>query len=316
MRYLTVQSSTLTLASEPNGPLSLNQNPNFSTESLQLKPLTKDGLQTLVGWAREEGWNPGDHDYEAFWAADPEGYVGFYHKGELIAGGAVVSYGGAFGFMGLFIVHPNFRGSGIGESLWHQRRDLLLSRLKPRAAIGMDGVVAMQPFYEKGGFSIAFRDERYELMGKPFDQSPDLEIELISEFSLDSIFTFDAQCLGYDRRPFLKSWLTLPESHGFLVKEKESILGYAVIRKVGEGHKIGPLFADNSSIAEELLKACLNAVPDEKVYFDVAVNHPKALALAKKYGGKYVFECARMYHGNPPATDWKKVFGITTFELG
>ncbi|MFK7947270.1 MAG: hypothetical protein AB8G11_06765 [Saprospiraceae bacterium] len=40
------------------------------------------------------------------------------------------------------------------------------------------------------------------------------------------------------------------------------------------------------------------------------------VALIKKDDAKYVFECARMYYGNPPKVDFNKVFGITTFELG
>jgi GNAT superfamily N-acetyltransferase len=82
-----------------------------------------------------------------------------------IPGGAIISYGGAFGFTGFFIVTPACRGRGIGRKLWYLRRDTLLKRLHPGAAIGMDGVVAMQPFYNRGGFALSFRDLRYEGFG-------------------------------------------------------------------------------------------------------------------------------------------------------
>ena len=54
----------------------------------------------------------------------------------------------------------------MGSKLWYKRRDALLARLNEGASIGMDGVVDMQPFYEKGGFQIAFRDERHEKIGE------------------------------------------------------------------------------------------------------------------------------------------------------
>ncbi len=42
----------------------------------------------------------------------------------------------------------------------------------------------------------------------------------------------------------------------------------------------------------------------------------EAVKLTKKYYTTYVFECARIYYGEPPQVDINNVFGITTFELG
>ncbi len=285
-----------------------------SLEKLKLKKLDKNGLKTLVDWARNEGWNPGKHDFEVFWETDPDGFYGFYSGDELIAGGAVVSYNGEFGFMGLFIVHPEFRGQGIGRKLWYLRRDLLLERLKDGAAIGMDGVVDMQPFYEKGGFNIAFRDERYECMGQATSFSD--SISRIESGDFEKIMNYDLTCFGYKRETFLKHWLALSDSNAFKFSKMGEVYGYAVIRKVNSGFKIGPLFADNDEVAEELYKACLNSAVEMPVYLDIPVINKGAVELVKKYQAKYVFECARMYYGEQPDVDINKVYGITTFELG
>lgn len=281
---------------------------------LQFQQLDLNGLKTLMSWAEAEGWNPGPKDAEVFFATDPEGFYGYYHNGELIAGGAIVSYNGQFGFMGLFIVKPDYRSTGIGRQLWYQRRNTLLSRLDKGATIGMDGVVAMQPFYNKGGFEIAFRDERYVRTGAAYEVHKN--ITPITETDLDTVLAYDADCFGFPRPQFMQPWLFLPGNKTFKYTEDNIIKGFTVVRKLMKGYKIGPLFADNPTIAEELYKACLNAVQGEQLYMDIPVCNEAAVQLVKTYEAGYVFECARMYYGPPPKVDMNKVFGITSFELG
>ena len=108
----------------------------------------------------------------------------------------------------------------------------------------------------------------------------------------------------------------MPESKAVKYSENDKILGYAVIRKADKGYKIGPLFADNPAVAEELFKSSLSIAPDNMIYLDIPTTNQNAIDLVEKYNGKYVFECARMYYGTPPKIDINNIYGITTFELG
>ena len=63
----------------------------INLENLELKKLEKNDLRTLVDWAKKEGWNPGENDFDVFWKTDPDGYYGFYFEDKLIAGGAIIS---------------------------------------------------------------------------------------------------------------------------------------------------------------------------------------------------------------------------------
>jgi len=281
---------------------------------LKFEKLNLTGVKTLVDWAEKEGWNPGPHDAEVFWATDPDGYYGYYHDGDLIAGGAIVSYNGQFGFMGLFIVKPEYRSHGIGRQLWYQRRDTLLSRLEKGASIGMDGVVAMQPFYQEGGFEIAFRDARYKVTGQPYEINP--HITPIVDEDFDRILAYDKQCFGFSRPQFIKPWLAQSGAKTFKYSVDGMLKGFTVLRNAQTGYKICPLFADDGDIAEALYKACLNTAIGEPVYIDLPMINHAAVDLVKKYHATNVFECARMYHGNAPVVETDKVFGITTFELG
>ena len=286
----------------------------MNLESIGLKKLNKSDLTTLINWASIEGWNPGRYDAEVFWNTDPNGFYGFYYDDKLIAGGAIISYNKEYGFMGLFIVHKDFRNKGIGKKLWHFRRDCLINRLNTNASIGMDGVLAMQPFYNKGGFNIAYRDERYEFKSDTIPFSTN--VDLINKDDFEKIIEYDITYFGCQRTIFLKNWLQMPESKAIKYTENNKTLGYAVIRKAETGYKIGPLFANNKKIAEELFKSCLSIAPNDSVFLDIPTTNQNAVSLVKKYKGKYVFECARMYYGEIPKIDVNNIYGITTFELG
>jgi GNAT superfamily N-acetyltransferase len=286
----------------------------MNNSGLIFRRLTFEEFQTLVQWAALEGWNPGLQDAAVFWATDPEGYYGFFDQETLIGGGSVVSYNGAFGFMGFFIVHPDYRAKGLGRTLWQQRRDTLLARLQPNAAIGMDGVVAMQPFYQKGGFNIAYRDERYEKTGCAYPANP--SVHAVTEKDWEAVSALDLACFGVRRTHFLKLWLEAGNAKAFQYTTKDNLLGFAVIRQCQTGYKIGPLFAENETVAASLYERCLSEAIGEPVFLDIPVCNQAAVHLIEQYKATYVFECARMYYGTPPKTAMEKVFGITSFELG
>ncbi len=283
-------------------------------EEYKFRKLDKKGLKTLVEWAKIEGWNPGPYDAEVFWETDPDGFLGFYYNNSLVAGGSIVSYNGEFGFMGLFIVKPEYRNNGIGRKLWYLRRNELIKRLKDNAPIGMDGVVDMQPFYQKGGFEIVFIDKRYEKLGLKLEVS--YNISLIEDSDFNKIVEYDKQCFGYLRSRFLKPWLNIPGNKNYKYIENNDIKGFVVLRKASSGFKIGPLFADNDEIAEELYRACLNSAVGEPVYFDIPMINQGAVNIVQNYNAQCIFECARMYYKSLANFNIDKVYGVTTFELG
>ncbi len=283
-------------------------------ETLTFRKLTFPEFETLVSWAALEGWNPGLHDAALFYETDPEGFYGYFEQNTMIGGGSIVSYNGELGFMGFFIIHPDYRAKGIGNELWLLRRDTLLKRLQPNAAIGMDGVLAMQPFYQKGGFTIAYRDERYEKKGEYYPINP--LVQIATEKDEEALFALDLECFSVVRKKFLKLWLNPTKSKTFAYTENNLLLGFAVMRECQIGYKIGPLFAENETVATALYERCLSEAIDQPVYLDIPLHNEAAVRLVKKYKASYVFECARMYYGIPPKTATAKVFGITSFELG
>ena len=287
-------------------------------DALRIRNMTRVEVDDLVEQAAREGWNPGLQDAAIFWRTDPDAFVAADLGGELIGGGAITSYDGKFGFMGFFIVKPEYRGHGYGNNLWHARKERLLGRLEPGAAIGMDGVFNMQTYYAKGGFAFSHRDIRFRSAGAPAmpDASNDVSLVPLSAVSFDDVLAYDTRCFPAPRPRFLEAWIAQGESLALGALEEERLAGFGVIRRCREGCKVGPLFADDAAVAETLYKALAAFAPGEPVFLDVPESNAAAMALAERYAMQEVFGCARMYLGPRPSLATDRIFGVTTFELG
>ena len=118
------------------------------------------------------------------------------------------------------------------------------------------------------------------------------------------------------RPTFLKGWISQPDARALGCRRGGSLAGYGVIRRCGEGCKIGPLFADDGDAAETLYAHLSAFAAGGPVFLDVPETNAAAMDLVRRHGMLEVFGCARMYLGPPPDVALDRVFGVTTFELG
>ena len=272
-----------------------------------------DEVATLIEWAAKEHWNPGLADVGIAWSVDPAAFIAVRERGELIAGGTILSYDGAFGFMGLFIVRQDLRGAGLGTSLWQYRRDRLIGRLAPGASIGMDGVFGMVPFYERGGFVLAHRDLRLEGTAHG---ARDPSVVALSAVGFPVIDSFDRKHVAAPRSALLRRWLEQRGAHGGALLEDERLVAYGVVRPCRVGYRFGPFLAERADLAERLMGHLLAAIEGEPVQIDVPEPNEAGLGLARESGLVESFGCARMYLGGEPDIPLNRVFGVTSFEFG
>jgi ribosomal protein S18 acetylase RimI-like enzyme len=249
-----------------------------------------DEVGFAIELATAEGWNPGLHDAQAFYETDPNGFFIGLLDGNPVGCISAVSYEGKFAFIGLYIVAPQHRSKGYGIQLWQHA----VRRLQGHN-IGLDGVIERQPQYRKSGFSLAYRNIRFEGKAKPSaDRDPALTD--IGKISFEQLTRYDAPFFPAQRDAFLRAWLRMPNAHGLAYLKNGEILGYGVIRECRSGYKIGPLFANHPDIAESLLTGLSSSANvNAPVYLDVPELNANALALADRYGMRKVFETARFY---------------------
>jgi GNAT superfamily N-acetyltransferase len=265
-------------------------------------------VDLMLAWAEREGWNPGPADARCFRAADPEGFLVGMIGDRLVATISAVRYPG-LGFVGLYIVDPEYRGLGYGHRIWRQAMERLEGTVT-----GLDGVVAQQDNYARSGFVLAHRSIRF---GGPADGRAHVDVVGLSVADLADVAAYDEPCFGAPRRAFLEQWLAEPGARTLGVRRDGRLIGYGVIRPAQDGYKVGPLFADDGDVAARILDGlALHAGEGATVFLDVPEPNAAGIALAHERGLVPVFETARMYRGGQPQLPLDRVFGITSFELG
>lgn len=278
------------------------------SRDVEIRTLSLNEVAQLVAWAGQEGWNPSPDDAKAFFAADPAGFLGCFVDGALVSGISAISYGEAYGFIGLYITRPAFRGQGYGLNVWNAA----MARLTGRT-IGLDGVPAQQENYQKMGFRKAYETTRWS--GTPSALTKEQNIENANSHVFNELLPFDSLYFPEDRSDFLASWIRVPRTC-FIVRCDGKVAGYAVIRACLEGFKVGPLFARNIATARSLLAACGTVADGETLHLDVPDLQVDFGQYLKDCGFNSSFATARMYLGPPPQVEMSGIFAITTLELG
>lgn len=276
--------------------------------------LNEAQVQEILQWAADEGWNPGIDDAAAFYKSDPGGFFGISIEGELQACVSIVRQNTTCAFLGLYICLPSYRGQGVGYSVWQHAMNE-----RKQFNIALDGVVEQQANYKLSGFNFAWRNRRFS--GTPNrclnTLSSNHQIAPMKREFLDEVIRLDADVGGLKRKQFLNAWLCdTPTRKTYLLVVDGNLKGLCTIRQCLEGHKLGPVIAENTDQAMALINACSNALNATQIIVDIPSFNSAANTLAMKLGWSNVFETARMYLGKVPDVDEKRLFGVATLELG
>jgi GNAT superfamily N-acetyltransferase len=276
-----------------------------------IRTMQRNEVDIAIEWAAREGWNPGLNDAECYYVADPSGFLIGLLDDEPVATLSAINYGNAFGFLGFYIVRPEYRGQGYGLQIWKAGLAYLEG-----CNVGLDGVVAQQDNYKKSGFKPTYRSIRYQGTG---GGSPpeDPGIVQLTTLPFELIDSYDRSFFPSSRSRFLKSWINQPDSCALGISQQGKLAGYGLIRRCRSGYKIGPLFSDSPQLAESLFLSLRSWVrPTEPIFLDTPEGNRNAVALAERHHMKATFETARMYTGTIPEIPLDRVFSVTSFEIG
>ncbi|WP_058480609.1 GNAT family N-acetyltransferase [Legionella waltersii] len=280
-------------------------------DQYHIEHMTREEVNLAVLWAKNEGWNPGLYDAECFYNTDPKGFFAGKLNGKIIAVGSAVLYDKHFAFCGFYIVDSQYRDQGYGIALTNARLAYVGNR-----NVGIDGVLNMVDAYAKIGYRFAHNNARYSIDITQAKVNENSSIHELQSIPFTNLLDYDCQHFPAPRSQFLSLWIKQPESKALAYMENGILKGYGVIRKCYQGFKVGPLFANSPTIAEQLWQHLVIKAEGTTVFLDIPENNPFALEFVKKQGMQKVFATARMYMRGEPKLATEQIYGITTFELG
>lgn len=276
---------------------------------MTIRVMTSEDLRMVLGWAEDEGWNPGLDDAEAFRAADPQGFLIKVVDDEPVAAISVVNHDPDFAFLGLYLCKPLLRGQGHGRDVWRAG----IAHAGTRC-IGLDGVPEQQQNYARSGFLKYGSTIRYEGW---LQEQPDPRVRLVLPDEMETLIIHDAKMCGMNRTAFAAAWFSPSLNRQTMVVTAEGeVTGYATFRRCRSGTKVGPLFANSSADAQSLLASIPFAERDAPVFIDVEDQSSPLGALLQNQGFEQVFETARMFNGALPEANPPVFQAIATMELG
>jgi hypothetical protein len=143
-----------------------------------------------------------------------------------------------------------------------------------------------------------------------------------SDVPFDDIHNYDnthfVSANAPQRKHFLTKWIANPDGSTYVALDnKDNVTGFGCIRGCCQegNYLVGPLYADNSIIAENILQKLCAGVSGSSVTINFWDRNEEAHKMVQKFGFEKVFQCVRM-HVNGDAKEYKaSTFAVTSIDV-
>ncbi|NPV46860.1 MAG: GNAT family N-acetyltransferase [Armatimonadetes bacterium] len=261
------------------------------------------------------GWNQLRGDWERLLAAEPDGCFVAEVAGTGVGTCTTIAYERLFGWVGMVLVHPDYRRRGIGRALLDAGIDHLEGL--GVSAVKLDATPMGKALYDTMGFVDEYGLERWLGRGlASVKRVPGMRQLTIDD--LGAILALDAAVFGADRGRLLNLLLTDPSVRvaGRCTDEGE-LSGYVAVRPGQKAAYLGPLVAENADVATALWEWGRGTVGDLPTFVDVLLPNRAAVELVQSSGFEKQREFIRMYRGrntSPGRPEWQ--YAILGPEVG
>lgn len=263
-------------------------------------------LDAAVALSQKEKWPHRKDDWKMVLSFS-KGFVAL--EDERVVGTAVASLlGERCATINMVIVDDTMRGRGLGRQLMQSAISAAGDR-ECRLIATADGL----PLYEKLGFVACGEIRQHQ--GFPVAAEKPGCVAWATDIDPAALAALDAQAFGTDRTMLFAA---LAQTARFaVISDKGEIRGFAALRRFGRGEVIGPVVAQDTDIAKNLIAFILSERPGAFLRIDT----PAATGLgpwleSQKLAHVDVGIAMRRADTAMPASTSFKTFALTSQALG
>lgn len=265
-----------------------------ANDGVDLVPFADAHLEGALKLSQEMAWPYRLEDWEVALQLGG-GFVLQDEAGQVIGTAAWWPYGETHASAGMIIVAKAAQGRGYGARLM----DALLAAAHPRS-ITLNSTVEGQALYQRRGFVPVGIIEQYQgIPTERHEAPPSSLVRAMAAPDFEAVAHLDQQATGWPRPAMLRRLVELGEGHVLL---RDGVpRGYAICRRFGRGHVIGPVVAESLDDAQALIEAALARLGSVFVRVDTSA----ALQLGpwlERIGLRQVDTATAMVLGTPLAS--------------
>ena len=296
--------------SEPQLSSSITPAPS-TDDGITFRPMTADDLQATQAMSDALRWPHRPADWEQAFA-HAEGVVA-ERAGRIVATAQRWLWGERHATVGLVIVSPDHQGHGLGRRLMQA----MLEGLDGRSVL-LQATNEGRGLYERLGFVATGSLRQHQGEAKPtalIGLPPGWRLRPVGANDTAALQRLDAASRGMPRDALIKDLLAVADACVVLDHESEP-RGFAMLRRFGRGHVIGPVVAPDAESAKVLIAHLVGQNAGRFTRIDV--DHASGLSEWLEGIGLPVVDApTTMLRGAPLATaaQGPTLFAITTQAL-
>ena len=286
-------------------------------ETIEVRVMTEADLAAADELRRLAGWNQKPEDWQRLLTLEPRGCFVALRNGAVVGTVTTTVYGTALAWIGMMLVHPEHRRSGIATRLMNRALEYL--RKGQVGCIRLDATPVGRPVYEKLGFISEWQLQRWQRAEDCAELAPDSnqnQTRELEERDWPFVEEIDAAAIGAHRVELLRR-LGQESRRAVVWPAIGEVLGFGFLRPGADSNYLGPLVCSVVDAFDRLLPDLLSAAAHSSVTWDIPDHNATAIAAAQRFGFKPVRPLMRMHLGSPAKSlHLNTLFGIADPAVG